>query len=154
MNRYSKVLVVLFLLLSSSFGVSQILKGGSISDGLDISAIKLGEHEKFTRIVFFVNNWEGHEQPNTPANTSGSYEFKLSKDSLSIQAELLGFRSATTTNPETNSSADIQSIEQLKGEEYGDDSSIFYQIKLSTPSKIKAFTLENPSRIVLDIETL
>jgi hypothetical protein len=151
MHRYLKYILLLLLFLSSSFGASQLLKGGTVSDGLDVSAIKLGSHEKFTRIVFFVNYWEGHEQANTPAKSTGSYEFKLSDDSLSIEAQLLGFRSATASDIENNKSTNIKSIKQLKGEEYGDDSSVFYKIELSRPSSIKAFTLQDPSRIVLDI---
>ena len=39
----------------------------------------------------------------------------------------------------------------LRGEAYGDDSSIFYKIRLRHPAKLKVFHLYNPARIVLDI---
>jgi len=141
---------VLYIILFSTLLISQTIRGGVISDGLDLANIKVAEHQEYTRVVFYVNNWEGHSRAGTPADTTGSYRFVLSDDKKSIEVELLGYRSATLTNIPLVES--ISSIKRLVGEEYGDDSSLFYDIKLKDRvSKIEVFTLSNPTRVVLDI---
>ncbi len=102
-------------------------------------------------MVFHVNYWEGYTNPlaNTPSDTTGHYIFKLSDDNLSIEAIFSGFRSASFEYPDTNNTI-IKSITPLIGELYNDDSSLSYQIKLRKPIGIKVFTLENPTRIILD----
>jgi len=141
---------ILYIILFSTFLISQTITGGSISDGLDLSKVDIAKHKEYTRVVFHTNFWEGHSRANTPADTTGGYKFTLSSDNKSIEVELLGYRSATVKKIDTTDS--IKSIKALKGEEYADDSSIFYRINLlNKASKIEAFTLDNPSRIVLDI---
>jgi len=142
---------IIYTILLSTFLISQTIKGGHISDGLDVANIKTAQHKDYTRVVFYVNFWEGHSKPNTPADTTGSYKIVLDEDNKSIEVELSGFRSATV-NSDIKIVDSIKSIKELKGEEYADDSSIFYKITLrDNSSKIKAFTLDKPSRIVLDI---
>ena len=141
---------IIYIILLSTLLISQTIKGGTITDGLDVANIKIAKHTDYTRVVFHINFWEGHSKPNTPADTTGSYKFVLDENNTSIEVELSGFRSATIKDIKIVDS--IKSIEELKGEEYADDSSIFYNINLADKSyKIKAFTLDNPSRIVLDI---
>jgi len=141
---------IIYIILLSTFLISQTIKGGTISDGLDLANIKMAKHQDYTRVVFYTNFWEGHNKANTPADTAGSYEFVLSDDKKNIDVELSGYRSSSVKNITTIDS--IKSIKELRGEEYGDDSSIFYRIKLpNKASNIKAFTLENPARVVLDI---
>jgi len=145
---------IIYIILLSTLLISQTIKGGTITDGLDLANVKIAKHIDYTRVVFYVNFWEGHSKPNTPADTTGSYKFVLDENNKSIKIELSGFRSSTIKNIKQDIKIvdSIKSIEELKGEEYGDDSSIFYNIVLKDKSsKIKAFTLENPSRIVLDI---
>ena len=151
----SKIIAILlyFSLATGLFASSQIVKGGVITDGLDLSAVEIGEHSGYTRIVFYANYWVG-EQPSKagkPAESGGFYTFILSDDGRSIQAELSGYRSSSIKDIETSKYPNIISIKPLLGEEYGDDSSLFYQIKLAKPSTIKAFTLKDPARVVLDI---
>ncbi len=145
---------IIYIILLSTLLISQTIKGGTITDGLDLANVKIAKHIDYTRVVFYVNFWEGHSKPNTPADTTGSYKFVLDENNKSIKIELSGFRSSTIKNIKKDIKIvdSIKSIEELKGEEYADDSSIFYNIVLKDKSsKIKAFTLENPSRIVLDI---
>ncbi len=145
---------IIYIILLSTLLISQTIKGGTITDGLDLANVKIAKHIDYTRVVFYVNFWEGHSKPNTPADTTGSYKFVLDENNKSIKIELSGFRSSTIKNIKQDIKIvdSIKSIEELKGEEYADDSSIFYNIVLKDKSsKIKAFTLENPSRIVLDI---
>ena len=141
--------MVLFL-SSTLYSSSQTIEGGDITDGLDLSKVEIGVDDKYTRMVFHINYWEGYTNPlaNTPSDTTGHYIFKLSDDNLSIEAIFSGFRSASFEYPDTNNTI-IKSITPLIGELYNDDSSLSYQIKLRKPIGIKVFTLENPTRIIL-----
>jgi len=141
------------VLLSSSLSLaSTVVRGGSIGDGLDLSNIRVGEHTRYTRMVFHVNYSEGYgvELANTPANITGNYIFELDDTNLSIEATFSGFRSSSFELKDINSTR-VESMTPLLGEEYADDSSLIYKIKLYKPSKIKAFILYKPSRIILDI---
>ena len=148
------------LLLSVSMTVSvckpvQILSGGSISDGLDLSNIRIGEHAGYTRIVFDVTYWEGYGVPRAGrvADNVGHYRFTLSQNH-NIEIEFSGFRNSSAKYTNISAQSIVQSIKILRGEAYGDDSSIFYQIRLRHPAKLKVFHLLNPARIVLDIDRL
>lgn len=130
----------------------QVLSGGSISDGLDLSAIRIGKHEAYTRIVFDIKYWEGYgtSKAGKSSDTVGHYRFSLN-DKHRIEAEFSGFRSSSTKKVIKFKDSIIQSIEILRGEDYGDDSSVFYRISLRKSARLKAFHLQNPARIVLDI---
>ena len=149
----------LVLVLSLSIGVSegtpiQVLSGGTVSDGLDLSRIRIGEHTGYTRIVFDVKYWEGYGAPKagTSSDTVGHYKFTLDKNHT-IEVEFSGFRSSSAKDVMVSGHSRVRSIRMLRGEAYGDDSSVFYQIRLHAPARIKAFHLYNPARIVLDISS-
>ena len=148
------------IVLSLAVGVSeckpvQILSGGSISDGLDLSRIRMGEHTGYTRIVFDVKYWEGYGAPKagTSSDSVGHYKFTLDQNN-SIEIEFSGFRSSSTKEISLSGHRRVQSIKILRGEAYGDDSSVFYRIGLRGPARLKVFHLYNPARIVLDIYTV
>lgn len=150
----------MLLVLSLTVGVSegkpiQILSGGTISDGLDLSHIRIGEHTGYTRIVFDVQYWEGYGSPKagTPSDNVGHYTFTLDQNHT-IEIEFSGFRSSSAKDVTLSGHNRVQSIKMLRGEAYGDDSSVFYRIRLRGPAKLKVFHLYNPARIVLDIGTL
>ena len=141
-----------------TMGVSkpvQVISGGSISDGLDLSNIRIGEHTEYTRIVFDVTYWEGYGAPKAgqSSNTVGHYKFTLDQNH-NIEVEFSGFRSSTAKETSVSAQSRVESIKMLRGEAYGDDSSIFYQIRLRHPAKLKVFHLYDPARIVLDIYRL
>lgn len=147
----------ILLVLSLSAGVSeckpiQVLSGGTVSDGLDISQIRIGEHAGYTRIVFDVQYWEGYGAPKagTSSGTVGHYQFTLDQNHM-IEVEFSGFRSGSAKDVSASEPSRVLSIKRLKGEAYADDSSIFYKIDLRSPAKLKVFHLLNPARIVLDI---
>ncbi len=147
------------LVLSLTVGVSeckpvQVLIGGVISDGLDLSNVRIGEHAGYTRIVFDVQYWEHHGDGTgvTPSDTPGYYRFTLEKNHT-IEARLSGFRSRSADVTLSEYSKRVQSIEVLGGQAYADDSAIFYKIHLRGPVILKAFHLYNPARIVLDISS-
>jgi len=145
--------VLLFLTVSILYAEPlQVLRGGERSDGLNLSAIRLGEHSSFTRIVFDVTYWQSSGNPNAgqPSTEVGHYSFMLQPDHT-IDVELGGFRSSTATIPPLPQGDIITSIQRLRGEAYGDDSSLFFRIRLSDPARLKAFWLKNPARIILDI---
>ena len=148
------------LVLSLTVGISegnpvQVLSGGTISDGLDLSSIRIGEHTGYTRIVFDVKYWEGYGSPKagTSSDNVGHYKFTLDQNHT-IEIEFSGFRSSSAKNVSISGHGLVQSIKMLRGEAYGDDSSVFYQIRLRSPAKLKVFHLLSPARIVLDISTL
>ncbi len=150
----------MLLALSLSIGVSeckpiQVLSGGSISDGLDLSRIRIGEHTGYTRIVFDVTYWEGYGPPKagTSSKSVGHYKFTLKQDN-NIEIEFSGFRSSSAKDIMVSEPSIVRSIKRLKGEAYGDDSSVFYRIGLRDSAKLKVFPLYNPARIVLDISAL
>ena len=133
----------------------QVISGGSISDGLDLSNIRIGEHTGYTRIVFDVTYWEGYGAPKAGKSSDnvGHYKFTL-HENHSIEIEFSGFRSSSAKEISVSTQSTVESIKMLRGEAYGDDSSIFYQIRLRHPAKLKVFHLYNPARIVLDIHRL
>jgi len=150
----------ILLMLSLTLGVSegkpiQVLSGGSISDGLDLSRIRIGEHIGYTRIVFDIKYWKGYGAPKagTSSDSTGHYKFTLDQNN-SIEIEFSGFRSSSTKEISVSGHSMVQSIKRLKGEAYGDDSSVFYRIGLRGPARLKVFHLYNPARIVLDIYTV
>ncbi len=157
MPRFSGTAAGLFAVLLLCFSTLaaeplQRLSGGESTDGLNLSAIRVGEHPGFTRIVFDVTFWQGYGNPRAgkPADKAGHYTFTLQPD-LSIEAELAGFRSTTAAIPSLPKGSIIRSIKRLSGEEYGDDSAVFYRITLRKQGRLKAFTLKDSARIVLDI---
>ncbi len=158
MTRHTMAFIFrMLLVLSLTVGVSegkpiQVLSGGTISDGLDLSHIRIGEHTGYTRIVFDVHYWEGYGAPKagTPSDNVGHYMFTLEQNH-SIEVEFSGFRSSSAKDVTVSGRSRVQSIKMLKGEAYGDDSSVFYKIRLHTPAKLKVFHLYDPARIVLDI---
>lgn len=148
------------LLLSVSMTISvckpvQVISGGTVSDGLDLSKIRIGEHSEYTRIVFDVTYWEGYGTPKAGSSSDnvGHYRFTLHQNH-SIEIEFSGFRSSSAKNTRVSDQSIVKSIKMLRGEAYGDDSSIFYQIRLRYPVKLKVFHLYKPARIVLDIYRL
>ncbi|WP_415406808.1 hypothetical protein ACLHDG_13730 [Sulfurovum sp. CS9] len=147
----------MMLVLSLTVGVSegkpiQVLSGGTISDGLDLSHIRIGEHTGYTRIVFDVQYWEGYGAPKagTSSDNAGHYTFTLEQNH-SIEVEFSGFRSSSAKDVTVSEHRLVQSIKMLRGEAYGDDSSVFYRIRLRGPARLRVFHLYNPARIVLDI---
>ena len=147
--------VILLLNVSMTIVVSkpvQVISGGTVSDGLDLSNIRIGEHTEYTRIVFDVTYWEGYGAPKAGSSSDniGHYKFTLNQNH-SIEIEFSGFRSSSAKHTSVSAQSIVQSIKMLRGEAYGDDSSIFYQIRLQHPAKLKVFHLYNPARIVLDI---
>jgi len=129
----------------------QVAEGGSISDGLSISAIRTGTHPTYSRIVFDIVYWRGNkENAGKPSKDIGHYRFTLNEKNI-LNVELSGFRSTSIKSMVDIHDTRIKSIRLLTGEEYGDDSSIFYTIQLRNRAKLKVFHLYNPARIVLDI---
>ncbi len=151
-----RMLLVLSLAVWVSEGKPiQVLSGGSISDGLDLSHIRIGEHTGYTRIVFDVQYWEGYgaAKAGIPSDNVGHYKFTLEQN-YTIEVEFSGFRSSSAKDVTVSGHRLVQSIKMLRGEAYGDDSSVFYRIRLRSPAKLKVFHLLSPARIVLDISAL
>lgn len=156
---FKSVFRILFV-LGLTIGVAeckpiQVLSGGSVSDGLDLAHIRIGEHNEYTRIVFEVKYWKGYgaSKAGRSSDTVGHYKFTLDQDHT-IEAVFSGFRSGSANETAISGESRVQSVKRLKGEAYGDDSTVFYQIRLRHASRLKVFHLYDPARIVLDISTL
>jgi hypothetical protein len=142
---------ILFFVLFASQIHGDILKGGSIGDGYDLASIEVGEHDGYTRVVFGIKYWEGDtENGGKLVDDGGHYIFSMEKNDV-ILADFSGFRSATTTIPSFEDHPLIKEIILLRGEEYADDSSVYFHIVLHKKGKIEASYLTNPARFVLDI---
>ncbi len=149
--------VRIVLVLSLSIGISeckpvQVLSGGEVSDGLDLSHIRIGEHIGYTRIVFDVQYWEGYGTPKagTSSDKVGYYTFTL-KQNHSIEAVFSGFRSSSAKDVTISGESRVLLIKRLRGEAYGDDSAVFYEILLRGDSRLRVFHLDDPARIILDV---
>ena len=99
--------------------------------------------------------WEGYGAPKAGQSSDnvGHYKFTL-HENHSIELEFSGFRSSSAKETSVPAQSTVESIKMLRGEVYGDDSSVFYQIQLRHPAKLKVFHLYNPARIVLDVYRL
>ena len=141
---------VIFSLSILSASPLQVLKGGVITDGLQVSNIRMGVHKTFTRIVFDVDFLKQNENTfkQKPSNV-GYYTIILENNSILV--ELSGFRMGTN-NIAMQKHSHIDTMTLIRDEAYADDSSIFYLIKLSKKVySFKAFSLTNPPRLVLDV---
>jgi hypothetical protein len=130
----------------------QQMSGGSITDGLDISSIRIGTHPGFERLVFDIVHWEGNvEQAGQAATLPGHFHIEPVAAGREYAIQLGGFRAFSTATPVFHSSSRIASLERRKGERYEDDSSIALLIRLKAELCYRAFALDTPARFVIDI---
>lgn len=97
------------------------LKGGSISDGLDVNKIEYQNYKSFERFIFHVVHWEGAGEAleGKAAGTTGHYEL-IPVNSNELQLYLGGFRALSAKLPSPTNTK----MKRLRGEEYEDDSTI------------------------------
>lgn len=127
------VLLVFFFSLQTEFGFCE-QKNQSI-----LSSVRTGEHEKFTRIVFEFQN---------------AVQFKDPKIKDKGKFSILFLNSSTDLPPLTvywtDSFQKVQSVEFFK-----DKSNLTANVTLTFPYfMLKAFSLSDPDRVVLDAYSL
>jgi len=127
----------------------QKFEGGYINDGLNIKNIRISQGEDKVRMVFDHDYWENSDKKGQKVKRVGVYTFVYSPEKRLITATIEGYRSFTADFPEFSKNS---LIEKMYMDKYLDDSGYRFYIKLRDDVKINVFDLENPARIVLDIE--
>lgn len=130
---------------------------GEPVDGYALKSIRHADHNNFYRFVFDVISQTGSSVDRIPAS-GASYRF----DNKTIILALNGFRRDFTPNRPLKSEGGeiigkLTTVEDDVVSGYYknlvlDDSSIGYSIALRKDAKFHLFALEDPVRIVLDIE--
>lgn len=128
-------------------------QGGSIADGLDVASIRYGAHDGYERLVFDITQWEGAGPgaAGKPAASSGYFHIMPGPSRRQMIIELGGFRAFSAAMPSFGLSWRINSLQRLRGEAYEDDSTVALALSVSSGSCYRAFALQNPARIVIDI---
>lgn len=159
-SLYSKffVVVVLLFLGQNTYATpftQNNLQGGEVSDGLDVSSVRYGEHAEFVRIVFDVAYWKGYESEmiGKAAKSTGSYTSVISDNHREIILGLHGFRAFSASISELNSVLkNFVVFSKITDEAYADDSAVFLKVSSGSPLCYRIFPLKKPSRIVIDIK--
>lgn len=130
-----------------------VSKGGTVSDGLDVGKIRLGRHKDFERLVLDVTQWEGAaEEAGLPASSPGHFIIgPLPETPDAYAIELGGFRALSAPLPVFPSDSRVVSLARRKGEAFEDDSTIALLIRVQAGGCYRAFTLDRPARIVIDV---
>lgn len=130
----------------------QIYTGGKITDGQNVSGVRVGQHHDFERIVVDVKYGGGYTgMPLVDADQSGSYQIFQSENedgSASIYVEVNGARGFD---------ADIDSVkgsmvQSADGWPRYDDSAVGLKFNYKEPVEFKAYELKNPARLVIDVK--
>ena len=126
--------------------------GGGITDGLDVGAIRLGSHRGFDRLVIDVTYWEGAlMDAGKPASAVGHFSLSAEVKGVEYSLELGGFRAFSASFPIFSDDSRIASLVRRKGEDYEDDSTLSLLITFKREQCYRAFSLEQPARIVIDV---
>ena len=127
-------------------------RGGGITDGLDVGSIRLGSHSGFDRLVIDVTYWEGAVMDvGKPASMAGHFTLSPEIKGIEYSLQLGGFRAFSASIPDFSSGSRIASLIRRKGEAYEDDSTISLLITFKREQCYRAFSLEQPARIVIDV---
>jgi len=118
---------------------SQHFTGGTISDGLEITAIRVGRHDNFIRVALDSKG----------SNKVGNYSIDYDSNKNLITVILNGYRKFSAKFPTFSKSSIIEKIYFAK---YLDDSSYTFHIKLRDVTKVKVMALESPARLVIDVQ--
>lgn len=154
---YRFLFVGLFLLCGASFAelpsfTQEKLSGGSVTDGLDVSEIRQGRHPDFDRLVLDVTWWEGAgSEAGQPAESAGHFHIEPVTVGKEYVIELGGFRAFGAALPEFSDASRILSLVRQKGEAYEDDSTISLLFQIRPGFCYRAFSLDSPARIVIDV---
>ena len=138
--------------VEETFYSSQEFRGGVLSDGLNVKAIRKGTHRNYERLVFDIQTWSAYgSMEEKKVHTVGSYNATYNPSKKLITVVLNGYRSFTAPFP-TFSRESV--IENIYFEQYKDDSGYKFHIKLKESTEVKVFDLKNPARMVFDIKSI
>jgi len=151
----------LFLFFKSDTSFEGFSSGGYISDGyfsagtmtddLDVRAIRWHKHNGYERLVFDIYEWRGilEEMPYQMSDRVGLYQIgREPTNSKTIDGELSGYRAFSAKLPSMTKSKFIKKMEVYPD----DDNSYLFAIHLKKEARYKVFSLRNPARIIIDIQ--
>jgi hypothetical protein len=137
---------------SNGFTDNSSVSGGVITDGKVLSKIRTGEQPGFERIVFDIYERVGSFGSNDlkASNTACHYDIKYSKTNNSMTIILSGVRFSNVPRIVNVKTPLINYIKQIV---YDDDSAFCYEISFKQEILYKAYVLQNPARVVIDIKS-
>lgn len=132
---------------------SESFSGGTVSDGLDIGLVRLGQSSTYTRLIFDSYKWEGHAQlPIHTVNHSGTYIFTHEPKKNRITAIIDGYRAfSALVGDQSELYRGNPVVDTIRLEEYLDDSGFKFAIELKKDVKVYVYELHNPARIIVDM---
>ncbi len=123
--------------------ITQHFEGGTAYDGLKIKSIRKAEHDTYVRLVFDSDGID------TTVDKVGKYNVDYDSNKKRITLILEGYKEFTAKFPTFNNSSIVEKIDFAK---YLDDSGYKLYINLRESTKITAFALESPARLVIDVK--
>jgi len=128
----------------------QYFKGGIVSDGLNVKAVRVGKHKTYTRLVFDIDKWIDSDVHGGKVKEVGSYGVEYNTNNNTIVVVMDGYRGFSAKLP-TFSRNSI--IEKIFFNNYLDDSGFKFTIKLRENSTLKVYDYKNPARLIMDIKS-
>ena len=128
---------------------TKVMSTGTQTDGKDITSIRYGDHETYSRLAFDIKNADGSESDVIPYAVA-SYYAELKKMHIVIN----GIRQVSDdlqVNSEPWLFPKDKLIESISNEVIEDDQAVLYVIKFKEGNDFNLFTLKNPARLVIDI---
>ena len=123
-----------------------------VSEGLDIGTIRVSQNGDTTRLVFDNYQWDyNSEALGDKVDNVGTYDFTYHPDQRVITAIIEGYQGFSAPLPKFSRN---HIIEKIYFDTYPDENGYKFHIKLRANANVKVFELNNPGRIVVDIELL
>jgi hypothetical protein len=131
---------------------SSEVSGGVVTDGKVLNNIRIGKHPDFERIVFDIYEYIGDIGASNlkVSDTACYYNIKYNKSNNNMTIVLSGVRFSNVPKVTNINSPNINYIKEII---YEDDSAFCYEISFKQSLLYKAYVLENPARIVIDIKS-
>lgn len=123
------------------------VKGGEITDGVDIGSIRWAKQEGFDRVVLDFYKFDFDEK-GTKVSKPCYFEAKIENNKKTV-ITFSGARNISSDIPDFSGSDSIESIQKVYPE---DDSMVQLIISYKKSASQRIFELHNPGRLVIDIK--
>ncbi len=130
--------------------------GGTVSDGLDMAVVRLGQSSSYARLIFDSYKWEGHDTlPTKKVEHSGTYIFTHEPSKNRITAIIDGYRGfSALAGDQSELYRDNHMVKTIRLNKYLDGSGFKFVIELKQDAKVYVYELHNPGRIIVDIMSI